>query len=129
MCRIGAEFEQLGLSVPVDKPIQFSEIGIGGGEPQKDERPSPSKAAASPWEGTTDPQLNPWLDESMVSLRRQYHRALLQFLTTQPARWNVSAVFVWSMGSWNPVALKPSEFADDETTKAIWRHNVGILKP
>ena len=68
--------------------------------------PIRSKAVETPWEGTAFPRNNPWRDESMRLLRRQYHAALLQFLTQQPARWHVSAVFVWSMGSWDPIGLR-----------------------
>jgi hypothetical protein len=65
----------------------------------------------------------------MRSLRRQYHNALLQFLATQPAQWRVSGVFVWSMGSWDPVGLSQPEFADPEIIATIEKHNRAVPKP
>jgi hypothetical protein len=59
----------------------------------------------------------------MQQLRRQYHRALLQFLEEQPARWAVSAAFFWSTGSWDPQGIRHSDFRDPEIAAAIQRHN------
>jgi hypothetical protein len=121
--RFMGEFKQYGLSVPTSKPMQFSEVGIGGGRLRFGEDPDPSKAVQSPWEGTANPRNNPWREDSMRSLRRQYHSALLQFLAQQPAQWRVSAVFFWSMGSWDPINPRQPEFADPEITAAIEKHN------
>jgi hypothetical protein len=121
--RFMAEFKQYGLTVPTNKPMQFSEVGIGGRRLRNDENPDLTKAVAAPWEGTASTRNNPWRDESLRLLRRQYHRALLQFLETQPAQWRVSAAFVWSMGSWDPVGLRQPEFADPEIIAAIEKHN------
>ena len=84
------EFEEFGLSVPTTKPMQFSEVGIGGGEVDDGAPPDLAKAAASPWEGTTNPRSNPWREASLQALRRQYHRSLIKFMHEQPARWPVS---------------------------------------
>ena len=127
--RFMGEFKQYGLSVPTTKPMQFSEVGIGGRRLRSGEEPDPTKAVETPWEGTAFPRNNPWRDESMRSLRRQYHAALLQFLAQQPARWHVSAVFVWSMGSWDPIGLRQPEFADPEIIAAIEKHNRAVPKP
>jgi hypothetical protein len=59
----------------------------------------------------------------MRALRRDYHDALLNFLTTQPARWHVTAAFFWSMGSWDPQGMRHSAFEDEEISAAIVRHN------
>ena len=59
----------------------------------------------------------------MQDLRRQYHRALLEFLAKQPARWHVSAAFFWSMGSWDPQGMRHPTFADPEIAAAIELHN------
>jgi hypothetical protein len=109
--------------------MQFSEVGIGGRRLRGGEQPNQTKAAEAPWEGTAFPRNNPWRDESMRSLRRQYHAALLQFLAQQPAQWRVSAVFVWSMGSWDPIGLEQPEFADSEIITAIEKHNRGVPNP
>jgi hypothetical protein len=122
------EFKQYGLSVPTTKPLQFSEVGIGGGQRSR-EQPNASKAVAAPWEGTANPRNNPWREESMQSLRRQYHLALLEFLTKQPAQWRVSSAFFWSMGSWDPIGQRQSEFADSEIIAEVEKHNRAVLKP
>ena len=127
--RFMGEFKQYGLSVPTSKPMQFSEVGIGGRRWRGAEKPDPSKAVETPWEGTAFLPNNPWRDESMRSLRRQYHAALLQFLAQQPAQWRVSAVFVWSMGSWDPIGLEKPEFGDPEIVAAIEKHNRAVPNP
>jgi hypothetical protein len=121
------EFEEFGLNVPTSKPLQFSEVGIGGGHDEDDVAPDPAKAAATPWGGSGNPSDNPWRDPAVQALRRQYHRELLKFLKTQPARWQVSAAFFWSMGSWDPLGLRNPEFEDPQITTAVERHNRGVL--
>jgi hypothetical protein len=124
--RFMGEFKQLGLTVPTTKPLQFSEVGIGGRRWRNGTESNPTEAVATPWEGTAIPQLNPWRDASMRELRRQYHSALLRFLERQSAPWHVDAVFVWSMGSWDPIGLKQPEFADPEIIANIERHNRSV---
>lgn len=124
--RFMAEFKRFGLSVPTNKPMQFSEVGIGGGRLKTGEEPNPTKAVQAPWEGTAYPRNNPWRQESMQSLRRQYHDALLEFLAKQPAPWHVSAAFFWSMGSWDPIGLRQPEFADPEIKAEIEKHNRSV---
>jgi hypothetical protein len=60
-------------------------------------------------------------------LRRLYHAALLEFLATQPASWQVSAAFFWSTGSWDPQGMRHPEFADPEIMRAIERHNRAVI--
>ena len=127
--RFMGEFKQCGLAVPTDKPMQFSEVGIGGGRLRRGERPTVAKAVESPWEGTAFPRTNPWRDDSLRDLRRQYYGALLQFLTTQPARYRVSAAFGWSMGSWDPIGFGQPEFADSDIIAAIAKHNRAVQTP
>lgn len=127
--RFMGEFKLYGLSVQTNTPMHFSEVGIGGRGLRKGEDPNPSKAVKTPWEGTAIPRDNPWRDESMRSLRRQYHSALLQFLARQPARWRVSAAFEWSIGSWDPVSHGQPEFADPEIIAAIEQHNRAVPHP
>ena len=127
--RFMAEFKQQGLSVPTTKPLQFSEVGIGGGRLRGNEETSVIKAVESPWEGTAFPRNNPWRNDSMRALRRQYHTALLEFLTRQPVGRRVSAAFFWSLGSWDPVGLRQPEFADSVIIAAIERHNRAVPRP
>ena len=63
--RFMTEFKQYGLSVPTNKPMQFSEVGIGGRRLRSGEEPNLAKAVKAPWEGTVFPCNNPWRDESM----------------------------------------------------------------
>jgi hypothetical protein len=116
------EFQEYGLSVSNDKPLHFSEVGIGGGR-MVDGKADPAKAVEAPWEGTANPRRNQWQGDEMTRLRREYHAALLEFLKKQPAPWRVSAAFLWSMGSWDPQGFQNPEFADSEIMNAIERHN------
>jgi hypothetical protein len=116
------EFREHGLTVPTTTPMHFSEVGIGGGR-GSDVKSGPEQAVQAPWTGSGDPRTNPWRSAPLRELRRQYHRALLEFLADQPARWRVSAAFFWSMGSWDPQGMRHPEFADAEIVEAIERHN------
>jgi mannan endo-1,4-beta-mannosidase len=123
--RFMKQFTALGLNVPTSKPLQFTEMGIGG----RRARPGVvdvEQALQAPWEGTADLRNNPWADESMRDLRRQYHQALIELLTTQPADWKVTAAFFWSMGSWDPWGHGESGFADPAIQKAIEDHNRAV---
>jgi hypothetical protein len=124
-----SEIAQHGLKVPTTKPLHFSEVGIGGGHDEDDTAGDPAKAAATPWSGSGDSQVNPWRAAPMQKFRRQYHSALLDFLATQPADWHVSAAFFWSTGSWDPQGLRHPVFADREIMDAIQRHNEAAHSP
>ncbi len=119
------EFHQLGLHVSTTKPMQFSEVGIGGRQAH-DGKVDLDKAVEAPWEGTANPRRNPWTNDAMRALRRQYHSALLDFLTTQLAKWRVSAAFLWSTGSWDPWGHGQSEFADPAIENKIETHNRAV---
>jgi hypothetical protein len=116
------EFQGHGLNVPVSKPMHFSEVGLGGGHAGAPTTES-AKAVQTPWEGTSEPTKNPWRQPAMQKLRRQYHAALLDFLSRQPAPHRVTAAFFWSMGSWDPQGSSNGEFADPQIIEAIQRHN------
>src|SRR5688572_20397053 len=119
------EFKQHGLSVPTSKPMQFSEVGIGGRRTIRGTA-DPEKAVQSPWEGTANPRNNPWKHPPMQKLRRQYHDALIHFLAEQPAPWKVSGAFFWSMGSWDPLGHGSAEFADPDIMASIEKHNRSV---
>jgi hypothetical protein len=118
-----SELREHGLSVPITKPLHFSEVGIGGGHNDENATSDPAKAVETPWAGSGWPADNPWRNPAMQTLRRRYHRALLDFLSQQPARWRVSAAFFWSTGSWDPQGLRHPEFADPEIIREIQAHN------
>jgi hypothetical protein len=117
------ELRRHGLYVPTTKPIHFSEVGIGGGHDELDAAADPASAVETPWSGSGDPRVNPWQPGPMQLLRRRYHRALLDFLAEQPARWQVSAAFLWSTGSWDPQGTRHPEFADPQIAAEIEHHN------
>lgn len=117
------EFQKHGINVPTTKPMHFSEVGIGGGHEDESAVDDPALAVQSPWAGSGWPGVNPWKSPAMQELRRQYHRALLEFLAEQPARWRVSAAFFWSTGSWDPQGMRHPEFADPEIVREIDAHN------
>jgi hypothetical protein len=121
-----SEFNAHGLSISTDKPIHFSEVGIGGGHNDNADAHDPARAVESPWAGSGDPQTNPWQTPAMRKLRREYHDALLNFLATQPAKWRVSAAFLWSTGSWDPQGMRHPSFADERIIDAIQRHNDAV---
>ncbi|HEX2475320.1 MAG TPA: cellulase family glycosylhydrolase [Lacipirellulaceae bacterium] len=118
------EFHEHGLVVPTSKPLHFSEVGIGGGYDEMDAAIDPARAVETPWSGSGNPRVNPWQNAAMQQLRRDYHVALLQFLTEQPARWHVSAAFFWGTGSWDPIGMRHPEFADEEIAKAVRTQNL-----
>jgi mannan endo-1,4-beta-mannosidase len=118
-----SEFEAHGLKVPTSKPLHFSEVGIGGGHDDDDVAASSALAVETPWSGSGNARVNPWRSATMRALRRQYHAALLEFLATQPGAWQVSAAFLWSTGSWDPLGMRHPEFADPEIIQAIEAHN------
>ncbi|MCC7475001.1 MAG: cellulase family glycosylhydrolase [Pirellulales bacterium] len=119
------EFKAFQLTVPADLPMQFSEIAIGGGHPHGEEV-SPASAAASPWEGSSDGERSPWKSPGMQQLRRNFHNALLEFLRTQPAPRPVTAAFLWSSGSWDPLGHSDSRFLDTTIAKQIELHNRSV---
>ncbi len=114
-----------GLTVPKDKPIEFSEVGIGGQQTRRGVVDL-EKAIQAPWEGTAEVRNNPWVIDSMRDLRRQYHAQLIELLATQPAPWRISSAYFWSMGSWDPWGHGEPAFADAEIEKAIESHNRAV---
>ncbi len=119
------ELARHGLTVPKDKPIAFSEVGIGG-QQTRGGIVDLEKAIQSPWEGTAVARNNPWAVDAMRDLRRQYHAQLTQLLATQPAPWRISSAFFWSMGSWDPWGHGEPAFADPEIEKSIENHNRAV---
>jgi hypothetical protein len=122
-----AELKGKGVTIPEGLRLHFSEVGLGGGAPSANSADSsarePAQAAKAAWAGTGDPKKNPWGTKRMRDFRRAYHRALLQFLRTQPARWKVTAAFLWNTGSWCPYGFEVSAFADKKVIQMIRVHN------
>jgi mannan endo-1,4-beta-mannosidase len=119
------QFSALGLNVPTTKPLQFTEMGIGGRQ-LRPGKADVEQSLQAPWEGTAVVRQNPWVDDSLREMRQQYHEALIKFLTTQPADWRVTAAFFWSMGSWDPWGHGNLEFGDPVIQKGIEEHNRAV---
>ncbi len=119
-----AEFAEAGTPIPRDKPLRFTEVGVGGGGFDKDWRltvPSPTVEgmAKAAFFGTDDVAKNPWTREDLRTFRRQWHAAAMDFLRTQPADWKVTSAWLWSFGSWDVHGLEKQEFRDDTIVRLI----------
>lgn len=112
-----------GVTVSREKPLHFSEVGIGGYNEAGKIPASPAEAAKAPWQGTTRNSRDPWKTPAMRQLRVDYHRSLLTFLQQQPATHRVTQAFLWSEGSWDPMDVSGDGFADETILEMIQRHN------
>lgn len=117
------EMQQHGANVPRTMPVHFSEVGIGGGKGGGKLAATPAEAAKMPWEGSDNPRANPWRSETMRKFRVDFHRALLGFLACQPEQNPVTEAFLWSEGSWDPMDMVDTGFADEEIIALIRKHN------
>ena len=120
-----------GVDIPPGMPLHLSEVGLGGGGRSERQRDigmaqEPAEAARSPWSGTNDPRKNPWTTEKMKTFRQDYHRALLDFLRTQPAPWPIRAAFLWDTGSWCPYGFDHPVFQDGAIMDMIRQHNAQV---
>jgi hypothetical protein len=132
--RFVEDLKRVGVQLPKGLALHFSEVGLGGGgQTGRFEdigiARTPEEAARSPWSGTSNPRKNPWVTEPMRAFRRAYHRALLEFLRTQPAPWRVTAAFLWDTGSWDPYGFDDAAFADPVIVEMIRHHNSGEPAP
>ena len=59
-------------------------------------------------------------------LRRQYHAALLEFLASPSGPQPVTAAFLWSHSSWDPMNRESSANFDPSIFEAIRRHNARV---
>ena len=109
--------------VPASLPLQFTEVGLGGGNMKGKPAKTPEIAAKSPWAGSDLSRHNPWETAEMIELRFAYYQALLDFLRTQPASHYVQAAYMWSEGSWDPFDLHGGGFGDVRITDTIVQHN------
>lgn len=122
------ELKRKGIHVSADIPLHLSEAALGGGSVDSPVAMTPFQAAASPWEGSADPQRNPWEDAELRGLRKEYHEALLSYLADPTARGlanknPMTAAYLWCEGSWDPLDISQDGFADPAITQLIQRHN------
>lgn len=116
------EMRESGAAVPPGTPLHFSEVGIGGGT-ENGLAKNPAEATVTPWNGSADARKNPWNSAEMQQFRRDYHRALLDFLAHPSPTNPVTAAYLWSEGSWDPLDTTDRGFADKEIIKMIQQHN------
>ncbi len=121
------EMEKHGAKVPREMPLHFTEVGIGGGT-EAGLAKTPAEAAVAPWEGSDDPNQNPWKPAAMQKFRVEFHQALLNFLAHQPTANRVTKAFLWSEGSWDPMGIIDQHFADEQIIKMIREHNDAVAK-
>lgn len=121
-----AELKQNGVNLPFGFPIHFSEVSLGGGNLFGGVARDPTEANHSAWSGTLDPTDSPWFNGNMREFRREYHRALLTFLRTQPAAWPITAAYLWDYGSWDPYGISNQVFGDPDIVEMIRQYNAEI---
>ncbi len=117
------EMKARGVTVPANRPLHFSEVGIGGCTEGERLTTSPAVASKTPWQGSDRIARNPWASSKMRDLRVDFHRALLDFLKHQPSQNPVTSAFLWSEGSWDPMDIREAGFLDAEILALIQRHN------
>lgn len=123
-----AQLQARDIFVPVNLPLHFTEVGIGGGREDGKLASSPEIAAKTPWQGSDRRSRNPWSSSTMQSFRVEYHRALLEFLKIQPSAYQVQGAYLWSEGSWDPMDLQDRGFADPQIIRLIQEHNTTVAK-
>jgi hypothetical protein len=122
------ELRGMGVDVPPDTPLVFSEIGLGGGV-----APGPAGGGSSleeiarePWVGRGHGGGEAWGTPERRRLRGDYFDAACRFLAEQTGPGPVvERAFVWSEGPWDPQGITGPRFRDDAIAEAIARHNAG----
>ena len=117
-----AELHGKGVVIPVDTPLHFSEVGIGGGT-EDGLASTPLEASKTPWEGSDDPRKNPWSSHEMQRFRVKFHANLLEYLAHPSTNNPITEAFLWSEGSWDPMDIVDHGFSDAEIIKQIQEHN------
>ena len=117
-----SELRRLDLSMPGNMPLHFSEVGLGGAAAGADDQDPPG-VAATPYAGPRYGAVSPWADPELRSLRRKYHAALLEYLDDPTGPQPVTAAFLWSHTSWDPMNERSAANFDREIFAAIRRHN------
>ena len=123
------EFAEAGCPIPLEKPLRFTELGHGGGGFDQDWKitvpaPTVERMGNAAFFGTDKAELNPWTTPDRMAFRRRFYQAALEFLATQPSRWQVENAYLWSFGSWDLHGISAPAFADPEIAAAIRAHNV-----
>lgn len=111
-----SELAGLAGDADVRGVITLAESGIGGGHPTAE------KTAAEPYAGSGKPASDPWKDDELQELRRNYHVALLDYLAGDN-KPRIDKAFLWSEGPWDPQGVFDRRFRDEEIAKLIDEHN------
>ncbi len=98
-----SQLRKLNIDIKIIKKLQFSEIGLGGGNWINDGKTMGTKrvtVAGAPYAGiyTYDSPINPWNQKKIRHLRKQYYKSLAKFLRKSKL---ISRAFSWSTGSWD----------------------------
>jgi hypothetical protein len=124
------DFKKLGVMVPTNIPLVFSEAGLGGwgwyNGPFKAE--TPEQAAGAPFAGVTGAyslETDPWQNPALRKFRYQYHENLLKFLAGPPTTWRVINAFLWNSASWDVQGIYTAEnyYADPDIIELIKKYN------
>ncbi len=133
------ELNDYGVYVPHEKELHFSEVSLGGGSADNDgARPASSvaEAAAMPYSGLYGAysiDKDPWQNPELRTLRVNYHRALLEYLSTSGlTQWKVTAAYLWNTNSWDVQGLYNSQsepYRDEEIMRLIRSYNLKAARP
>ena len=117
-----SELSRLRLALPPDLPLHFSEVGLGGAAAEGEDS-DVRAVAATPYAGPRYGAASPWKVPELRELRRQYHAALLAFLARPTGPQPVTAAFLWSHATWDPLNQASPDNFDETIFEAIRRHN------
>lgn len=124
------ELRRMGGDLAPSSRLVFSEVGIGGGAVRHEGDgavyATPAEAAARPYEGEGPLGVSPWRDPQLAELRRDYHAALCDYLTSGADDLPpIDKAFLWSNGPWDPQGVTEAGQRDEAIAAMIDRHNAG----
>jgi hypothetical protein len=128
-----ADMGTYGLQVPANKVFQFSEVGLGGGDNQSDNKmrsQSALGAALCPWSGVLTPYsilTDPWQVPELKELRLEFYLALMSLLSLPTEQTHINAAFTWTSRSWDVQGLVQKEYYDADITQRIRNYNRSIV--
>lgn len=106
------------------KDFLFSEVGLGGGDPNNQRAASSLlELAMNPLNGiwaVYNTAQDPWRNADYKLYRREWFKALTTFLYGGGGpRYKVDAAFIWSVGTWDVAAIHPIS-TSEQGTYADW---------
>jgi hypothetical protein len=137
MAEYGIDIRGLVTAGKLD--LQYSEFGIGGGNSYAGTTPAstPAEVALRPFfgvYGAYNPAKDPWQVPANRAFLREYYAKALQWLSApENTTYRVSAVFIWSMASWDVLGIYPESsnaqgtYQDNVIVQQIRVHNEAVL--